>query len=273
MKITRLDLDGIGSPRGLAERIHEIEELPLAVPLEELCAALDIVSIRRTETASFEAALITDAVKSSGDILLSINSPPLRQRFSLAHELGHFLIEAHRPREGRPMECQSGDFHMLNSRDKDRGRRIEAEANSFAAHLLMPAKRIRQFLGQHGTSLETLVSIAAQFAVSKEAMARALVEAAHDPVAVILSKNGEVMRFYRHEEFPFLSIAKGEAVIFESVSGGSLQPGVCSEEVEVEPDTWLAEREAEHVLVFTEQSLGQNDGYAMTLLQAELDEQ
>lgn len=273
MKISRLDLDGIGSPRRLAERIHEIEDLPAEVPLEDLCKALDIASISKLNTAAFEGALITDAVKSSGDILLNASSPRHRSRFSLAHELGHFLIEAHRPRAGSQVECALGDLHLLNSRDRDRRRRIEAEANTFAAHLLMPSKRIREAVGRNGVSLEALVAMALDFGVSKEAMARAFVEAHSEPIAIVLSRNGQVVRFYRHEDFPFLPLKTNRALPAESLAYDEMAPGHYSETEEVEPDIWLSEHGADRTLAITEQVLSQRNGYALTLLQAELDDE
>ncbi|MGB3806976.1 MAG: ImmA/IrrE family metallo-endopeptidase [Erythrobacter sp.] len=273
MRITRLDLDGIGSPRKLAERIHEVLDLPLAVPIEELCGALDIVSIEESDSTSFEAALVTDAVKSAGAILVSSSSPGHRRRFSLAHELGHFLIEAHRPREGQPLECALGDLLQSNSRDRDRRRRIEAEANAFAAHLLMPPKRIRQAIGRSGVSLETLVSIARDFEVSKEAMARAFVEANREPVAIVVSRNGQVARFYRHEDFPFLDVTKDKPLPPECAASDSIGAGEFTPQEEVEPHIWVSDRDVARILALTEQALGQVNGYALTLLQAELDDE
>lgn len=273
MKISRLDLDGVGSPRGLAKRIHEIEQLPIAVPIEDLSRALDILSIKETDTSAFEAALITDAVRSSGHILVNRRSPRLRRRFSIAHELGHFLIEAHQPGAGHPMECALGDLHSLDPRAKDRRRRIEGEANTFAAHLLMPPQRIREYVGRSGVSLESLVAMSRAFEVSKEAMARAFVDAYSEPVAVIVSRNGRVERFYRHEDFPYLTISFGKELPDDGIASESLTVGSFSEVEEVEPDTWFSERDAARTLVFTEQTLGQRNGYALTLLQAELDEE
>lgn len=273
MKITRLNLDGATSPRRLAERIHEIEDLPLAVPIEGLCRALDIISIEETESSSFEAALVTDAVRSSGHILVNRRSPSHRRRFSLAHELGHFLIEAHQATADHPMQCSLGDLHSLDPRSKDRSRRIEGEANTFAAHLLMPPKRIREFVGKSGVSLETLVAMAQAFEVSKEAMARAFVDAYSEPVAVIVSRHGRVERFYRHEDFPFLTITIGKPLPDDSMAAEILEVGAFSEADEVEPDIWLSERDATRTLALTEQALGQRDGYALTLLQAELDDE
>lgn len=273
MKITRLDLDGVGSPRGLAERIHEIENLPLSVPIEELCSALDIVSIQETDTAAFEAALVTDATRSSGHILIRRGSSPLRRRFSIAHELGHFLIEAHQPLPDCRRQCALGDLHLLDPRSKDRRRRVEGEANSFAAHLLMPPKRIREFVGRAGVSLETLIAMAREFSVSKEAMARAFVAAHREPVAFVVSRYGRVERFYRHEDFPFLPLAKGKPLPPDSISAEPVEPGIICDVEEVEPDTWLLQRDADRTLLLTEQVLGQRDGYALSLLQSELDDE
>lgn len=272
MKISRPDLDGVGSPRGLADRIHEIEDLPNAVPIEELCKALDIVSIQETDTNAFEAALVTDTTRSSGHILVSRRSPRLRRRFSIAHELGHFLIEAHQHTAGHPMECALGDLHSLDPRSKDRKRRIEGEANTFAAHLLMPHKHIREAVGRSGVSLETVVAMARDFEVSKEAMARAFVDAHREPVAVIISRHGRVERFYRHEDFPYLTLGIGKKLPDDCIATESLTVGTCSAPEENEPDIWLSERDAQRTLALTEQVIFQSMGFAMTLLQAEMDE-
>ena len=42
---------------------------------------------------------------------------------------------------------------------------------------------------------------------------------------------------------------------------------------EVEPDTWLSPGDADRTLLLTEQVLGQRDGYALSLLQAEIDDE
>ena len=60
MKVTRLDLDGTGSPMGLVTRILKIEKhLPIPVPIEELARQLDIEEIAPLETQRFEGGLVT----------------------------------------------------------------------------------------------------------------------------------------------------------------------------------------------------------------------
>ena len=175
MKIDRLDLDGVGSPTAIAARIHElVDDMPARVPVEQLCALLDIISITETDTDAYEAALVMDELKASGAILLASGRPEQRRRFSIGHELGHFLIPSHRPHPDHPFSCSLTDLHQLDPKDRDRRRRVEAEANRFAAHLLMPPKLIRARMRQHEVSLESIVALSRDLGVSKEAMAQSL---------------------------------------------------------------------------------------------------
>lgn len=274
MTIGRLDLDGVGSPNSLAARIHELfHDMPDIIPLEDICAQFDIENIQEIDTAGFEAALIMDELKARGSILVAKGRAPERRRFSIGHELGHFLIPSHRPHPDRPFECSLSDFHVLDLKEKNRRRRIEAEANRFAAQLLMPPKRIRSAIGRSDSSLESLVAMAANFGVSKEAMARAWVDAHREPVAVIIVHNGYVVRSYRNEEFPWLNIRNGERLPAGSIARqSSSSAGSYSAIEEVEPDIWLGDRDASRTLMLTEQVLGQQNGYALILLQAEMDE-
>jgi Zn-dependent peptidase ImmA (M78 family) len=273
LTISRLDLDGLGSPAALAAKIHELEpQLPTKVPVEELCRHLDIQSIGELKTEGFEAAIIMDELKAGGAILVATGRSDQRRRYSIAHELGHFLIPAHRPSGCSSFECSLADLHLLDPKDRDRRRRIEAEANRFAAHLLMPPGEVRSRIRQTDSSLEGVVALAREFGVSKEAMARAWVDAHRGPVAVVVAHRGRILRRYRNEDFPWLPDWNGQlprdclAVAMEAA------PGAYSQIEEIEPTVWLSERDAERVLSLTEQVLGQRDDYALILLQAELDE-
>ena len=274
MKIDRLDLDGVGSPTAIAARIHElIDDMPARVPVEQLCALLDIISITETDTDAYEAALVMDELKASGAILLASGRPEQRRRFSIGHELGHFLIPSHRPHPDHPFSCSLTDLHQLDPKDRDRRRRVEAEANRFAAHLLMPPKLIRARMRQQEVSLESIVALSRDLGVSKEAMARAWVEASRDPVAIIIAQHGSIVRQYRSEDFPWLPTGIGQALPNGSeASEFTRSLGQYSDIEEIEADIWLRERDARGVLVLTEQVLAQRQGYSMILLQAEIDE-
>ena len=66
-------------------------------------------------------------------IEVAIDDPPNRQRFTLAHELGHYVLEHN------PLFTESDPRAFENPRDVN-----EKEANYFAAALLMPEEWVRQ---------------------------------------------------------------------------------------------------------------------------------
>lgn len=274
MKLTRLDLDGVGSPTAIAARIHELEPgLPLALPIEQLCRQLDIGRIEKIATTAFEAALVMDELKAAGSILLAAGRLPERERYSLAHELGHFLLPSHRPTAENAFHCSLSDFHLLDERDRNQRLRIEAEANRFAAQVLMPPAQVRKQIGRADASLQGIVAMSREFEVSKEAMARAWVAANRNPKAVVVLHRGRVQRCYRSEDFAWLAIRKGESVSEDSVAAANIPSGTYSDIEEVDPEAWLSERDAKRTLEMTEQVLAQRDGYALVLLQIEFDDE
>jgi Zn-dependent peptidase ImmA (M78 family) len=272
LTISRLDLDGLGRTSDIAARIHELlPDLPLNFSIEDLCSKLDIENISEIDTAAFEAALIMDANKAAGAIVLAAGRSAQRRRFSIGHELGHFLLPFHKPQPGHPFEYSLEDLHLLYSREKDRRKRIEAEANRFAAALLMPPARVRKGMASSQPDLGDIIRLATEFGVSKEAMARTYVEAHREPVAVIILLHEKLVRVYRPGHFPWIEPRLGRRVPQESISfAHRLQPGELSEIEECEPETWFGEHAARRVEVTTEQLLGQSQGYAMLLLHAEL---
>jgi len=87
------------------------------------------------------------------DIVVPIYTSPLRDRFTIAHELGHYFLHS-----------RQGEVQLIATR---RGTgRTEWEANWFAAALLMPASLFRIACQKHGDDIER---IAADFAVSVDA--------------------------------------------------------------------------------------------------------
>jgi Zn-dependent peptidase ImmA (M78 family) len=273
--ISRLDLDGIGSPLAIAARIHEIEaDLPLAVPVEALCQALDILNIDEIETSAFEAALVMDVNKAVGGILVAAGRPRTRRRYSIGHELGHFLIPTHRPHTSEGFSCSLDDLHQHDPKERDRRRRIEAEANRFAAALLMPPRRIRAAMKSASPDLGEIVRLAHDFDVSKEAMARAYVGAQREAIAIVILQHGHVLRIYRHDDMPWIAAQAGRPVPVQSIGRNlRMEPRYLSAHEDCDPLTWVAERDAKRIDLLTEQVLAQRDGFALLLLRAEIAEE
>ncbi len=110
MPVSRSDLGGAGTPEALVKRILRAEpDLPVPVPIEVLCDRLGILRIDDLDTDGFEGGLITDATRSEGIILAKRAGEP-RRRFTLAHELGHFLMAHHVPDEPGRFVCKGADL-------------------------------------------------------------------------------------------------------------------------------------------------------------------
>ncbi|WP_370945337.1 ImmA/IrrE family metallo-endopeptidase [Amycolatopsis sp. cg5] len=81
-------------------------------------------------------------------VLLNVGTPAERQRFTLAHELGHMVMhEVPHPEQ-------------------------EKQANSFAAELLMPARDIRAELARGQVTMSRLLALKARWKVSMWALLR-----------------------------------------------------------------------------------------------------
>lgn len=85
---------------------------------------------------------------------------PGRRNFTLAHELGHYLL--HRHANPRGLKCTSRN---MADWDADRNR-IEAEANTFASYLLMPLDDFREQIKGRIIDIDVMTELADRYAVS-----------------------------------------------------------------------------------------------------------
>lgn len=96
-------------------------------------------------------------------IVVNANHAPTRQRFTAAHELGHFIY--HRDLLGDGVGDNRAYRTEGTQRDNPNIRPIhERQANSFAANVLMPRHRLTDVAG------ESTPVLAARFHVSPQAM-------------------------------------------------------------------------------------------------------
>lgn len=274
VRVRRMDLDGKGkgSPDGLVTAILAIErELPIPVPIEELCAQLDISEIAELETDAFEGSLITNTTRSSGIILINKNRSRQRQRFSIGHELGHFLIPTHMPSPEGRFPCTRDDMLRLGAKEVDRRARMEVEANRFASLILIPPPALRNDLRNFAhADLKYVVSLAQRYDVSKEAMARAYATYHDETIAIVICKDGNILRAYRNvTRFPFIQPSYGQHVPKGSLYHlGQHAIGIASDFKECVPDIWI-NTDDKRSTTLLEQVYAQQRGYALILLKLE----
>lgn len=94
-------------------------------------------------------------------ILVATSQVPARQRFTLAHELGHLLA-------GDDQELHLDEDIYARSRKKDP---IELRANAFAAAFLMPEPVLREAVGSRGLTEEAFAALSCERGVSPSALA------------------------------------------------------------------------------------------------------
>lgn len=143
--------------RRLAEEVRE----DLGLAGEPIPDILEIVEHRVRLDVALEP--LPDGVEGlcvrvHGFALVLVNSAPVvgRRRFSIAHELGHFM---------------AGDVDGFHVDESLSGRgTAEIRANAFAAHLLMPESGLEQWIGGREIDERTICGLQYTFGVSLEAL-------------------------------------------------------------------------------------------------------
>lgn len=276
MKVTRLDLDGTGSPEGLVGKILKAEpKLSYPVPIEALAKALDIKEVADLETEGFEGGLLMDRHKSHGIILVNKAARCGRRRFTIGHELGHFCIPMHKPVKGDKFLCSRDDMRLWSASEQDAYARMEVEANKFSALLLMPPPLLRPYISKLGDpDLSHVIAIHDDFEVSKDAAARAYAQYHDQPIALVVVKDGKVVRAYKNVKFPKMDLKADAAVPKSSIYWRARSSNVALSEVtETAAGQWLESDWGKQLPELFEQVLYQQMGYALILLWPELKEE
>jgi len=107
----------------------------------------------RAKGTPFAAIIVRDSIRESG-----------RKNFTVAHEIGHFVLPGH---ENADLICTSSEVGNWS----DSAREFEREANEFAAELLMPEVVVREIVGRSEPSLELNGKIASSCEASMSAAA------------------------------------------------------------------------------------------------------
>jgi Zn-dependent peptidase ImmA (M78 family) len=145
----------------------------IPVPVEEMVSRLGATLVVETLDPNISGLLF----RQGEDKAIGVNAshPPVRQRFTVAHELGHLRLHP-----GKELFL---DHVRVNLRDNVSSLgtdREEREANAFAAALLMPlaevTNEVRRVLDRGGATDSRLIADLAQlFDVSEQAMEYRLV--------------------------------------------------------------------------------------------------
>lgn len=156
--------------------------------------------IRHVPSTGFDGALVRIANRPSGIIAVRKNMEDPRKRFTIAHEIGHFVLPGH-GEESRI--CDEEEIDAPADEDNDEANKdnndLEQAANKFAAELLMPSPVIRRIVTKCGISIDTCEFVSDLFQVSLTAAAARCVEETPQYLrpALVVSKKGMVKYFVK----------------------------------------------------------------------------
>jgi len=129
----------------------------LALDVEKLVRFIPNVEL---EYASMDSTLSGSLSKQGETWLIRVNKmhSKTRQRFSIAHELGHFVYH-------KDDENEFVDTTFFRGMTSDN---LEYTANRFASELLMPEDQVRQLIDKD--NVRSVAELAERFGVSSAAM-------------------------------------------------------------------------------------------------------
>lgn len=186
---------------------------------------------------------------------------PARQRFSIAHELGHWELH---PNISQGYLCTG-----QNLRDYGKSPE-EAEANWFAATLLMPKFMLPASMFRQDPSFATLSALASDFRTSMTAAARRFVELSKQPIMLVASSGGIVTWTARSKSAKerYYYVAKGAPIPPDSVTRETVTIKTTeTRSASIEPTAWFPELNfEEETELFEEAKYSDVYGTALTLL-------
>ena len=131
----------------------------------------------------------------------AIRSRPF-QRFTVAHELGHYFVEGHWDRlERTGAHVSRAGFGR--ARDP-----LETEADHFAACLLMPGHLVRRLLSRQPAGLSAVRALSLDAETSLTASAIRVAHCSDEPFAMVMSQNGVISYAFMSETFRRLRPAR-----------------------------------------------------------------
>lgn len=252
---------------GEVSRLHGIDQFPVnvgSIAIEysrQVYPDDPIISIDGGDFTDFEGALIPLPNKEKGwGIIYNQQMNSGRKNFTLAHELGHYLL--HRKDRPEGLKCVPRDMLEWDSEYA----KMESEANTFASFLLMPLDDFRKQIESQDVTMDLMTYLADRYGVSLSAAILKWLQICEKRAMVVFAKEGYIDWawssprllksgvFYRARqeviELPAQSLAALRNPLLDNRFGTVHKSGV-----------WLGDEEVQEMTI-----LGNNDNLTISLL-------
>jgi Zn-dependent peptidase ImmA (M78 family) len=230
---------------------------PSEIDLDAIAFDLGLI-VRRRGLDGADARLV--AFGDRGVITVSTTSHPKRQRFSIGHEIGHWLQD--RNGDGL-LSCSSADVSARNQKARSK----EADANVFSADLLLPPYLVAPIVGGRKPSVALCLELSDTFDTSIPAAAIRLVRLAGDPTAVVVHHAAGKEWWFENKwwpsEFQLVQQVHHDSPTMELLYRGA--PGATTRPQKEPGARWLWGKDAYRSEVEV-QSIKRDDGRVLTLL-------
>jgi hypothetical protein len=243
------------APRKSPEKL--LVELGILEPTDidiEAIAQYCLATIVYDKLTGCEARIVGNAERAI--ITVNIGSQRSRQRFSAAHELGHWMLD----RNKVGFACTNDSF-----RSQWGSPNPERAANEFAADLLLPRAIFCKYSNALPVTLESTRILARQFETSLAATAIRLVQHGSFPAIVIYSVRGNRKWFIAGPDVPKLLWPREtplrSTIAWELMHGENTSPGPS----EIQADAWFTHPRSKWYEV-VEDSMKFKDEAVLTLL-------
>ncbi len=215
--------------------------------LDEIAAAIGL-RIKEVDSDGFEGALVRDAESQKGIVLVKAKTRERsRKRFTIAHEIGHYMIPTHIDNENVCLakELESWSESLATP---------ELEANEFAAELLLPNKLVASRFPKAEPSLQHIAAIAQEFQTSLTATTRRFIDITDLSCAMVWTQ--QEWKWVRRSE-NFKAFIPLDEIPYDQSFAGQLLAGRSVPDVAtpVNPILWLNERDVTRVERLLEHSI------------------
>ena len=250
----------------MANIYEQIPSLKPPIPLFDLAEACGIYDFRDTPSDHVEGMLVSDPEKSKGVIFYNQASQIGRQRFTIGHELGHFVMLSHDSHSS----CSSNEIHNSGSSikvDDDKKLKQEKEANRFSALLLMPEDHIYAAINKYSPCLKYMFDISEKFQMSFSPIANKCASLSSRGFCLIHCKDNQVLYVWRDwKTFPHQVKYDKGSILPEAPMSTSLN--AFTDLTPVNAKIWLQPSKYKPLIpdILLEQTYFQENGYKIIML-------
>jgi Zn-dependent peptidase ImmA (M78 family) len=218
------------------------------VDLIQLCKDLGL-RVQEVPARGFDGALVRSKSGQKGIVAVKASMREAsRKRFTIAHEIVHFVIPHHRLLKN---VCEEKKIDSFDSRLN----RPEIEANEFAAELLLPSALLTTRFKTAEFSLSEISTVAAEFETSLTATVRCFLRLTSLPCAMVWSSDNQARWFARSDTFRFflpLAELPADGSCAAALFRGGLAP---SDFTPVPAAAWIDTQAADRVQTLLEHSI------------------